>query len=135
MVNKKDAEKKEKTSSQGKVKSKIEEKKEVHFCKDCKWYDKNTEREFHRKVGPKNEKGERSEIIEVRAICRNKNSNAYNHLVMTEYDKRQCPVWERGVYVKPVEEQKKDEIKSKKSAITKLDNEADSTSDADLVKT
>ena len=109
-MNKKDTEKKQKASSQGKVEVKKEEKKEVHFCKDCKWYDKSTEREFHRKVGPKNEKGERTEIIEIRAVCRNEKADSHNHLVMAEYAKRQCPVWEKGKY-KHLEEEKEKNTK------------------------
>ena len=128
MVNEKDTEKKEKTSSHNKVESKKKEI-EVHFCKDCKWYDKGSERKFHRKVGPKNEKGERTEIIEIRAICRNKKAKAYNRLVMAEYSRRQCPVWEKGVYSIPVEEQKKSELPKVDSTKTKAD------SNEDLVKT
>ena len=124
MVNKKDTEKKEKTSSHKKVESKKKEM-EVRFCKDCKWYDKSSERPFHRNVGPKNDKGERSEIIEIRAICRNKKAKAYNRLVMAENAKRQCPVWERGVYVKPVEEQKESELAKVDSTKTKADSNKD----------
>jgi hypothetical protein len=100
MVSKKDTEKEGKTSSRKKIESKKEEMEEVRSCKDCKWYDKSSEREFHRKEGPKNEKGKRTEIIEIRAICRNKNAKAYNHLVMAEYAKRQCPVWQKGTYAR-----------------------------------
>jgi len=79
--------------------SKEGKKTEARFCKDCRFYDKSKEREFHRKVGSKNDKGERSEIIETRAVCENSKASSYHHLVMAEYSKRQCPVWERGVYV------------------------------------
>jgi len=85
-----------------------EAKKEVElrFCKDCKFYDKSTERDFHRKVGKTDEKGERTEIVELRAICRNKKAKSFGHLVMAEYSKRQCPVWKKGTY-KPQEAQQK----------------------------
>lgn len=79
---------------------------ELRFCKDCKGYDKSREREFHRKVGPKNDKGERTEIVEIRAVCENPKSTSYHHLVMAEYSKRQCEVWEQGTYVKPTKEKK-----------------------------
>ena len=124
MVNKKDTEKKEKTSSHKKVESKKKEI-EVQFCKDCKWYDKGSEREFHRKVGPKNDKGEGSEIMEIRAICRDKNAKAHNRLVMSEYSKHQCPVWEKGVYAKPIEEQKKSELAKVDSTKTKAGSNED----------
>ena len=88
---KKDSKKVEELDSKKKV---VEEKKEVHFCKDCRWYDKSSEREFHRRVGPIKE-GKRSEIIEIRAVCRNKNAKAYNHLVLSKYEKRQCPQWKK----------------------------------------
>ena len=71
---------------------------EARFCKDCKFYDKSAERDFHRKVGKKNEHGKRAEIVEVRAICRNPKASSFGHLVMAEYSKRQCPAWEKGVY-------------------------------------
>lgn len=132
MVEKEDGEKKEKTSSVEKKSKKKEEKKDLHFCKDCKWYDKSAEREFHRKVGPKNEEGGRTEITEIRAICRNKNANACNHLVMAEYSKRQCPVWESGAYTKSPEEQnrsgnadekrKTGECRKKKASPAKADS-------------
>jgi hypothetical protein len=86
---------------------KKEEQKELHFCKDCKGYDKSTEREFRRKVGPKNDKGERTEIVEIRAVCMNPKASSYRHLVMSEYAKRQCPVWEKGVYEQPAKPEEK----------------------------
>jgi len=82
---------------QEKSKKRKEGKKaEARFCKDCKFYDKSTEREFHRKVGKKDEHGKRAEIVEVRAICRNPKASSFGHLVMAEYSKRQCPVWEKA---------------------------------------
>ena len=65
-----------------------------HFCKDCKWYDKDSERQFHRNVGKKNGAGNRTEIIELRALCKNSKARSFHHLVMAEYSKRQCGVWE-----------------------------------------
>ena len=87
------------------------DKTKLRFCKDCKFYDKSTERDFHRKVGKTDEKGERTEIVELRAICRNKKAKSFGHLVMAEYSKRQCEYWEKGKYVpseKPEEKPKKE---------------------------
>ena len=92
---------KDKLVSKEKVEDKKEEKKEkktFRFCKDCLWYDKSSEREFHRRVGPINKEGRRSEIIEIRAICRNKNAKSHNRLVLGKYKKRQCPNWQKGKY-------------------------------------
>jgi len=97
VVEKKDAVKKEKSSSHEKVDNTTEEKKEFHFCKDCKGYDKSTQREFHRRVGKKDDKGNRTEIVEIRAICRNPKADSFKHLVIAEYSRRQCPVWESSV--------------------------------------
>jgi hypothetical protein len=103
----------------GEEKKVEEEKVESHFCKDCKSYDKSTEREFHRLVGKRDEQGNRGEIIEIRAVCMNPKSTSCHHLVMAEYSKRQCPVWEQGVYeqpAKPVEPEKtKEEPKKEPS--------------------
>ena len=77
-------------------------KKEIHFCKDCRFYDQSTQRKFSRKVGTFNEKtGERTELIEIRAVCRNPEAKSYQRLVMAEYSKRQCPVWKQGKYNSP----------------------------------
>ena len=89
------------TKQTGETVVKEKEEKELHFCKDCKFYDKGSEREFHRKVGPRNDKGERPVIVEIKAICRNEKARAGGHLVMAEYSKRQCPQWEQGVYEAP----------------------------------
>ena len=92
---------------------------EARFCKDCRFYDKSTERDFHRKVGPKNNKGERTEIVEVRATCRNAKASSFGHLVMAEYSKRQCPVWERGVYVMSEKKQREHKNTLKKQVPAK----------------
>jgi len=99
---------KSETNTQGKKKL---GRKEGKTCNKCKWYDWTTERDFHRKVGPLNERGERTEIMELRAICRNKKAKSYGHLVMAEYKKRQCPVWEEGIYEPLKKEKKKNEAK------------------------
>jgi hypothetical protein len=106
-------EKKETKQTQEKIKDVKEEQKEVHFCKDCIGYDKSTEREFHRKVGKKDEKGNRSEIVEVRAVCRTPKADSFKHLVMANYSKRQCPCWEKGTYLKPIETAKQPSKKTK----------------------
>lgn len=92
------------------MKEEIKEEKRKP-CSQCKWYDHSSEREFHRRVGKRDEKGERIEIIEIRAVCRNPKARAYRHLVKSEYSKRQCPVWEFGKYEPP----KKKETKEKKT--------------------
>jgi hypothetical protein len=119
MVEKEDTAINEKSSSTEKVGKKKEEKKEVHFCKDCKGYDKSTQREFHRKVEKKDEKGNRTEIVEVRAICRNPKADSYKHLVMAEYAKRQCPCWEKGEYITAKLDEKKTEKPRKKQQRSK----------------
>ena len=93
----------EKSESKGETKNK-EEKKKLHFCKDCKFYDWTTEREFHRD-------GIRKGLFEIRAVCRNPKARSYRYLVKAEYSKRQCPVWEFGKYEPP----KKKETKEKKT--------------------
>lgn len=115
MNEKKDNVKNDVVSSREQVENK-NGKKDVHFCKDCKWYDKSTQRDFHRKVGKKNEKGKRTEIVEIRAVCENPKSSSYHHLVMAEYAKRQCLVWAKGVYEKPVQEKKHKEESVKNAA-------------------
>jgi hypothetical protein len=72
-----------------------------HFCRECRWYDTSSERKFHRKVGKKDEKGKRSEIVEIRAICVNPKAASYHHLVMVDNRKRQCEVWEKGTCAPP----------------------------------
>ena len=83
-------------------------RKEGKTCNKCRWYDKSIERDFHRKVGPQNGKGERSEIVEVRAVCRNPKAKAFNRLVHATLLKRECPHWEKGVYKAPEEPEKKE---------------------------
>jgi hypothetical protein len=75
-----------------------------NFCKDCRWYDKSSEREFHRKVGKKDESGKRTEIVELRAVCKNPEALSYRHLVMAQYSKRQCRAWEQGASNSPQRE-------------------------------
>ena len=79
----------------------VEERKEVHRCDQCRWYDFSTQREFHRD-------GIREGLVETRAVCRSPTSKARNHLVKNDSDKT-C--FEKGKYVPP----KKSEKKTKKS--------------------
>ena len=58
---------KEEVKSRGKRKKEEIEKNDT--CGDCKYYDKSTEREFHRD-------GIRKGLVEVRAICRNEKVKA-----------------------------------------------------------
>ena len=88
----------EKEVSTGKVEVKSEdkkpkrtEKKEVHQCNECKWYDFATQREFHRD-------GIRKGLVETRAVCRSPTSKSRNHLVKNDSDKT-C--FEKGKYVPP----------------------------------
>lgn len=86
-------------------------RKEGRTCNRCKFYDSETERDFRRKVGPKDESGQRAEIVEVRAVCRNPKANAFNHLVHATQLKRKCEFWKEGVYKKPEKETKKETTK------------------------
>ena len=65
------------------------------ICRHCRWYDMSRQRDFHRKVGKRNEKGERTEIVKVQAICRNKKVPAGGHLVK-DTSQREC--FKEGVY-------------------------------------
>lgn len=77
-------------------------------CGECRFYDWTTERQFHRKVGPVDEKtGERTLIIEPRAICRGPQAHAKGHLVHRDQTKRPCEQWEEGRYVKPEQKEEK----------------------------
>ena len=93
-----------KTSSSSQEK-KLEEKEEfekgTHQCDECKWYDVSTQRDFFRKVGPRDESGQRTTIKEIRAICRSPKSKAKGHLVKNDSDR---PCFERGVYTSAKEE-------------------------------
>ena len=71
------------------------EKKELHRCDECKWYDVSTQRDFFRKVGPRDKSGQRTKIKEIRAVCRSPTSKAKGHLVKNDSDR---PCFERGVY-------------------------------------
>jgi hypothetical protein len=79
-----------------KKKRKNEKPLKHYFCKECKWYDKSSEREFHRRVGKRDEQGKRTEIFEIRAICLNPKASSHNHLVMAANSERQCQVWEKA---------------------------------------
>jgi len=70
---KKQKNKNEKSTKKESWKKENEEKRTHNRCK---WYDWSTERDFYRKVGPRNEKGERTKILERRAICRCKEVKA-----------------------------------------------------------
>jgi hypothetical protein len=71
---------------QGKVEQQQAKKKKAkmveqpeHHCGECKWYDKSTERQFHRN-------GIRKGLVETRAICKAaaEHSKASKHLVKRE---------------------------------------------------
>lgn len=120
---------KEKDVSAEEAESNSEKKKgrkEGRTCNECRWYDKSTERDFHRKVGPRNKKGERSEIVEVRAVCRNPKAKAFNRLVHATLLKRECPHWEKGVYKAPEKLEKKKKSDSKRSKKTTKDDSQNS---------
>ena len=94
-------------------------KKEVRRCDECKWYDVSTQRDFFRKVGPRDESGQRSTIKEIRAMCRSPKSTAKGHLVKNDSD-RTC--FEKGIYVPPEKPEKaKRSKKEAKRMKTKTD--------------
>ena len=83
----------------------VSEKKTREPCGECRFYDWTTERQFHRKVGKVDEKtGERSLIIEPRAICRGPKARAKGHLVHRDQTKRPCEQWDGGKYEPPKKE-------------------------------
>jgi len=88
-----------------------EEKKEVRRCNECKWYDVSTQRDFFRKVGPRDESGQRTKIKEIRAVCRSPTSRAKGHLVKSDSDR---PCFEKGKYVPPEKPKKETETKQSK---------------------
>lgn len=100
----------------GKKRSKKLEEPTRKPCKYCRFYDWTTERQFHRKVGPKNEKGERTLIVEPRAICRGSKATAKGHLVHRDQTKRPCSQFEVGKYKPPKEEEKKKESDEEKTS-------------------
>jgi len=86
----------------------VSEKKTREPCGKCRFYDWTTERQFNRKVGKVDEKtGERTLIIEPRAICRGPKARAKGHLVHRDQTKRPCEQWEAGKYEPPKKEEKK----------------------------
>jgi len=109
----------------------VSEKKTRKPCGECRFYDWTTKRQFHRKVGPVDEKtGERSLIIEPRAICRGPKARARGHLVHRDQTKRPCEQWEAGKYEPPKEEEKPEELKELEKMIkkTKTDTDDEKTS-------
>lgn len=67
-----------------------EAKKKEHRCDECRFYDIGTQRDFYRRIGPRNEKGERTKIKEIRAKCTNEKSTAFNHLVKADSINKPC---------------------------------------------
>jgi len=106
--------KKTSSSSQEKKREEKEEvKKGTHQCDECKWYDVSTQRGFFRKVGPRDESGQRTTMKEIRAVCRSSTSKAKGHLVKNDSDR---PCFEKGKYMPP-EKPKKDQ-KNKEKEMT-----------------
>lgn len=103
-----------------------EETKKI--CRHCEYYDLDTQRNFHRKVGPKNKKGERTEIVEVRAVCRNKNATAHGHLVMDKSEKdcfkERIPKQKKRK--KDEEKTSPDEYHGASEAVAELEKQSDS---------
>lgn len=90
-----------KKESVEKTEDKREKKKEKVFCRDCEFYNKDSEREFWRKRGPVDAKtGERTMILEIRGICACKTVKAHGHLVKMD-NPRECAGYKKGVYKKP----------------------------------
>lgn len=99
---------KAKTNTKEKSKSKsekIEEKRKS--CGECKYYDWTRERQFHRRVGKRDEHGKRSLIIEPRGVCISTKARAGGHLIHRDQTKRPCEQWEEGRYVKPEQKEEK----------------------------
>lgn len=105
----------------------VSEKETRKPCGKCRFYNWSTERQFHRKVGPKDEKmGERRLIIEPRAVCRSPTARAKGHLVHRDQTKRPCEYWKAGKYEPQKEEKKKepetpDEYYGKSKAVEELE--------------
>ena len=100
-------------SSSQKKKPELKEKKELRRCNKCKWYDVSTQRDFFRRVGKRDESGQRTTIKEIRAVCRSSTSKAKGHLVKNDSDR---PCFEKGKYMPP-EKPKKDQ-KNKEKEMT-----------------
>ena len=65
-------------------------KKKEHRCDECEFYDIGSQRDFFRKIGKRNEKGERTTIKEIRAKCVNPKATAYRHLVKADSINKPC---------------------------------------------
>jgi hypothetical protein len=81
-------------------------------CGECRWYDKSTEREFHRN-------GIRQGLVETRAVCKATagRSKASNHLVKRESNR---PCFDAGLFVASLKERKtKEEQSADKKTETK----------------
>jgi hypothetical protein len=96
----------------GKEKVVKKEAKVEGTCGECRWLDPSSRRDFFRKVGKKDESGQRTTIKEVRGKCTapKEHCKAGGHLVDVT-SKRSC--FEAGVFVAPVKEEPKKEKKSK----------------------
>ncbi len=108
------------------------EVKEVHACKECKFYDHSTERDFRRE-------GIRKGLVEVRAVCRasKEHSKASGHLVKNDSSK---PCFVKGVYERTqredkTKEQKHEEIKNAETTKTKDAKKAESKNGKAVSKT
>ena len=77
-------------------KGRKEEVEKKGSCSECKWYDKSTERDFHRD-------GIRPGLVEVRAVCRNKDVKTLGHLI---HNTSQKPCFEPGEYITPQTKEK-----------------------------
>lgn len=106
-----------KKESVEKTERKREKKKEKVFCRDCEFYNKDSEREFWRKRGPVDAKtGERTMILEIRGICTCETVKARGHLVKMD-NPRKCCGYSKGVYTKGKKKTKeKKENDEKKTA-------------------
>lgn len=65
-------------------------KKKENRCDECEFYDIGSQRDFFRRIGKRNKKGERTKIKEVRAKCVNEKSTAYQHLVKSDSTNKPC---------------------------------------------
>ena len=72
---------------------KTEEKPSENRCENCKWYDKESAREYVRRLGK-----DKHEVKEIRAICMNPNIKTYKRRINRHSVK---PCFEKGTYKPP----------------------------------
>ena len=110
---------KAKTNTKEKSNSKSEKNEEKRkSCGQCRFYDWTRERQFHRRVGKRDEHGKRTLIVEPRSVCISTKARAGGHLVHRDQTKRPCSQFEAGKYEPPKKEEKKKPTKETKEPET-----------------